>query len=77
MVLAFALYVHSLPPVISIERLEQNIKNIKIDGDNKGMTFEEAMQAEIDEALRSEIKGTLKAEPEEVVINLDGDGDSL
>mmetsp|Transcript_9869 Transcript_9869/g.16329 ORF Transcript_9869/g.16329 Transcript_9869/m.16329 type:complete len:91 (+) Transcript_9869:177-449(+) len=77
LVLAFALYVHSLPPAISIERLEQSIKNIKIDGENKGMTFEEAMQAEIDEAMRSEIKDTGVVEPEEVVVNLDGDGDSL
>ena len=65
MMLVFALYVHSLPPAMTIERLESTINNINIDGVNRGVTFEEAMQAEL--------MNDGGAEPEEDVVNLDGD----
>ena len=64
MVLVFALYVHSLPPKFSIERLEQTINNVNTDGE-RGVTFEEAMQAEMMNGGGSE--------PMEEVLNLDGD----
>lgn len=66
MVLVFALYVHSLPPAITIERLEESINSFNIDdGVNRGVTFEEAIQAEM--------MNDGGAEPEEDVVNLDGD----
>jgi hypothetical protein len=65
MILLFALYVHSIPPKISIERLEQTIKQVNTDGGQRGMTFEEAMQAEMRNGGGSE--------PMEQVVNLDGD----
>ena len=65
LVLAFALYVHSLPPAITIERLEESINSFNIDGANRGVTFEEAMQAEM--------MNDGGSEPEEDVVNLDGD----
>ncbi len=65
LILVFALYVHSLPPKISIERLEQTIKHVNTDGGQRGVTFEEAMQAEM-------MNGG-GAEPVEQVVNLDGD----
>lgn len=65
LILVFALYVHSLPPKISIERLEQTIKHVNTDGGQRGVTFEEPMQAEM-------MNGG-GAEPVEQVVNLDGD----
>ena len=65
LVLVFALYVHSLPPTVSIERLEQTIQNIKVNSGDSGMTFEEAVQAEM--------MNQGAAQPDEEVVNLDGD----
>ena len=64
MVLLFALYVHSLPPTINIEELA-TMDNLNIDELTRGVTFEEAMQAEM---ANDDV-----AEPEEGVLNLDGD----
>ena len=65
MIHVFALYVHSLPPAITIERLEESINSFNMDAVNRGVTFEEAMQAEM--------MNDGGAEPEEDVVNLDGD----
>mmetsp|Transcript_34790 Transcript_34790/g.52122 ORF Transcript_34790/g.52122 Transcript_34790/m.52122 type:complete len:122 (+) Transcript_34790:144-509(+) len=66
MVIVFALYVHSLPPTISIESFEQTINSVNTDGGNRGVTFEEAMQ-------QAEMMTGGVVEPEEDVVNLDGD----
>jgi len=65
MVFVFALYVHSLPPTISIESFEQTINSVNTDGGNRGVTFEEAMQ-------QAEMMTSGVVEEEDVV-NLDGD----
>ncbi|KAL3787906.1 hypothetical protein HJC23_000148 [Cyclotella cryptica] len=78
--LAFSLWVSSLPPKIPAAKVDQS--SFTIPKDEKGMSFEEALAAQTDQIKKEELAKLLQKVKEEIVeendqaesvINLDGD----